>query len=245
MTGSLVLGALLILCGPVIGMLMTTLAKRLCSGRIDSSVWFRSALRKVTGRPGNPAPPVSPQPVPKGRDGCETGLARTRWPGALAGLGGAVLAVLAGGAASETLLAAAFLWLLIGLFETDRLCQRLPDVLTAPLLGVGIALGIQHASLFYVALSAAVGAGALWMLAVLYRRHSGRDGLGFGDVKLMAGISAAVGATAIPWVTLVASGLALATSLWRQRRYDPQAAVPFGCYLAIAAALVWTSTATV
>ncbi len=80
------------------------------------------------------------------------------------------------------------------------------------------------------------------VVRVGYHRVRGREGLGAGDVKLMAGIGAALPPQALPWVTLVAALLALAAVLlvtaWRQRAHAA-APLPFGTFLCAAAALVW------
>jgi leader peptidase (prepilin peptidase)/N-methyltransferase len=71
----------------------------------------------------------------------------------------------------------------------------------------------------------------------------GREGLGLGDVKLMAGIGAGLGPMALPVVTLVAAVLALAfagiMAVQRRARPEGDLAIAFGAYLAGAAGLVW------
>ena len=76
----------------------------------------------------------------------------------------------------------------------------------------------------------------LWGLAAAYARLRHREGLGFGDVKMIAGIGAAVGPVALPAVTLVAAVLALAAA--GLRREGAATAQPFGAALAAGSALV-------
>lgn len=75
----------------------------------------------------------------------------------------------------------------------------------------------------------------------MYELVRRRDGLGLGDVKMMAGIGAGLGWTLVPTATLVAAGLALAVTaidaLRTRTAPDPTQPLPFGSYLAGATAL--------
>ena len=164
----------------------------------------------------------------------------------VAGLAAAAAALALGGPAAERIGATMFLVLLIGLHRGDRLCRRLPDALTAPLAGAGLWIGAQEHGAGSAALGALIGAGALWLLADVYRRARGREGLGMGDVKMMAGLGAMAGPLALPWITLIAaaSGLGAAVMCGALRGAPPRGAdeLPFGCHLAVAGALVWAGT---
>ncbi|WP_417525325.1 prepilin peptidase [Marinovum sp.] len=155
----------------------------------------------------------------------------------------AFAAALAAIAVTETLaemaLTLAFLWSLLALALTDLICLRLPDVMTAPLLAVGLGLAwvAPGRDLVDGLTGAAVGGAVLLALRLAYQSLRGAEGLGLGDVKLALGIGAALGATALPWVGLLASlsGLA-AAALGLFGPTDRATPLPFGVFLCAAAA---------
>lgn len=109
----------------------------------------------------------------------------------------------------------------------------LPDALTIPVLVLGLCLGplagwpaLLVAGLVY---GCAAGLGAA------YRRLKGYDGMGGGDIKLMAALAAWVGPLALCWVVLGACLAGLAYAMLAQRRILPRGAYPFGPFLAGAA----------
>lgn len=84
-----------------------------------------------------------------------------------------------------------------------------------------------------------LGGGFLWLLAYLYFIFSGRDGLGGGDIKLLAWIGAVLGWRAIPFVILVSSVFGSAVGLILSKR-NPEGfktMIPFGPFLAIGAVI--------
>lgn len=134
-----------------------------------------------------------------------------------------------------------YLWVLLGLFLTDAACFRLPDVFTLPLLMIGVCLGTLRFGILHSAMSAVVGAAALWFLALGYSRSRRQEGIGFGDIKMMAGLAAATGIMALPWITLLAAISALAVaggSALQGKQVHADMPVAFGCYLAISGGLV-------
>lgn len=160
----------------------------------------------------------------------------------------AVIAVIIAPDPLSAWLTAGFLWLLLGLGVTDLLWFRLPDVLTGALFGVALALGLVWPVAWItpgLALGGAVmGAAGFWLLRWGYYRLRGREGLGLGDVKLMAGCGAALGPHDLPLMVLTAALTALAVTL--AGRLTPAAtplkadrALPFGAALAAATAVVW------
>jgi len=137
-----------------------------------------------------------------------------------------------------------FAWTLLTLGFIDLEHQILPDALTLPLTGAGLAVAWfaePHAILDNVA-GAVLGFALFYLFAWVYRRWRGREGLGEGDAKLLAALGAWVGASGLPSVVLLASLVALAAALgarsfrWRQALQDR---VPFGPALAAAGWLVW------
>jgi len=139
---------------------------------------------------------------------------------------------------------AAFGWWLLALGWIDWRHAVLPDALTLPLIGLGLAAawGLAPEELADRLAGAAAGYLGLWLVAWLYRRARGRDGLGLGDAKLLAAAGAWVGASGLPSVLAGAAVAALAAAGGMRlagRRLDRHSALPFGPFLAAAAWLVW------
>jgi leader peptidase (prepilin peptidase)/N-methyltransferase len=134
--------------------------------------------------------------------------------------------------------------LLIVLFGTDIDTERLPDILTLPGLAVGLALStFGPLGLESSVLGAALGAGILLAIRWLWLWWKGVDGMGLGDVKMLAMIGAFLGWREI-WVVLFFASLAgaiVGVSLAVLRGRSLQSRLPFGTFLALAAfaASVW------
>ena len=145
------------------------------------------------------------------------------------------LSALAAGLAGPALWAAcAAGWTLLALGWIDADCMLLPDALTLPLLlaGLGASWWLLPEALADHALAAGLGWLSLWMLAWIYRRVRGREGLGEGDAKLLGALGAWVGLAGLPIVLL---GAALAGLLrLRGEAIDASTALPFGPFLALA-----------
>lgn len=132
----------------------------------------------------------------------------------------------------------AFASMLIVLFVIDLRHRILPDRIT--LSGIAIGLGASvvlppgPVSAFAGAL---VGGGLLWAISEGYFRLRGREGLGFGDVKMLAMIGAFLGWELTLLTLFVASlaGSAAGVALIVSRRGGMQSALPFGTFLAIGA----------
>ena len=169
----------------------------------------------------------------------------------LLALGAAVLALAAGGGPGAVLPACLFLWLLLALGVSDILWLRLPDVLTACLfllvLGwIWLDAGggdMARYDLGWALLGAALGSGSFLMIRIGYRALRGREGLGLGDVKLMAPLGAFAGPLDLPLLVLIGALLALLGGLLSgpKPRQGPLRfqALPFGTALCAAAALLW------
>lgn len=128
------------------------------------------------------------------------------------------------------------------LARIDAQTRLLPDLLTLPLLWAGL---LFHWSGGWVELDdavagAAAGYGVLWLIWAAFRCCSGRDGIGFGDLKLAAANGAWLGVEALPWALLVASlSACVAAVLGRvSRRLKRFESIAFGPYLALGAILV-------
>lgn len=120
----------------------------------------------------------------------------------------------------------------------------LPDMLTQPLVWAGLLCcvsGISRLSLGEAVTGAAVGWFSLWTLYWLVFCSTGKEGLGYGDCKLFAGLGAWNGWEALPHILLLATGFTLLHPLWRliQRRVDWRDAYPFGPGLSVSGGMYW------
>jgi leader peptidase (prepilin peptidase)/N-methyltransferase len=135
-------------------------------------------------------------------------------------------------------------WMLLALSAIDLRDGLLPDVLTLPLLaiGLGVSYAIDPALLRDHAIGAVAGFVVFALLAYLYRRLRGREGMGLGDAKLLAAEGAWVGWIGLPTIILFAAVIGLVGALVLSRRGKGLAAtdrLPFGPALAFAGWLVW------
>lgn len=149
------------------------------------------------------------------------------------------------GATPAALAALVLLWGLVALTVIDLDEQLLPDQLTLPLLWLGLLVNID--SLFTDLTSAVIGAAAgylsLWLVFQVFRLITGREGMGYGDFKLLAVFGAFLGWQMLPLVILLSSliGAIIGIGLVVLRGRDRQIPIPFGPYLAVAGfvALLW------
>ncbi len=135
-------------------------------------------------------------------------------------------------------------WLLLALAAIDQRHRVLRDELTLPVIlgGLGVAYMVDSGVLGEHAIGAAAGFASFAAIGWLYRRLRGREGLGLGDAKLLAGAGAWVSWQGLPSVVLLAGASALAVALidWRRgRSLSSTTRVPFGPYLCLGAWLVW------
>lgn len=126
----------------------------------------------------------------------------------------------------------------------DARTLRIPDFLSLPLIaaGLGAAWALSRLPFLDHVIGAAAGYAALFLVALLYRRLRGRDGLGLGDAKLLAAAGAWLGWAALPSVLLAASFTGLAYALARgalRRESGGGNPVPFGPHIAFAILLIW------
>jgi leader peptidase (prepilin peptidase)/N-methyltransferase len=149
------------------------------------------------------------------------------------------------------LLGCVFTAYLVALTGIDLDRQLLPDILTVPLLWIGLvasaSLGAGEApppaALRDAVIGAAAGYGFLWLVFHLFRLITGKEGMGYGDFKLFAAIGSWLGWQMLPLVLLLAAfvGAAVGIALMAARRLGRSVPIPFGPYLAGAAwiALLW------
>lgn len=149
------------------------------------------------------------------------------------------------GPSPQLLAALVFTWMLLALAVIDWRTQLLPDDLTLPLLWLGLLA--STVPLFATPVSAIVGAAAgylsLWSVYWTFKLLTGREGMGYGDFKLLAAFGAWLGWQSLAEIILLSSVVgavvgALLIALRRQRSGQP---MPYGPYLAGAGwiALLW------
>lgn len=168
---------------------------------------------------------------------CQTPIAK-RYP--LVELASATLAALAlwrFGAGAQMLAAVLFCWFLLSMTLIDVDHLLLPDNLTLPLLWLGLLLNLNtlFVPLSSAVLGAALGYGILWSLYWLFKLATGKEGMGYGDFKLLAAIGAWFGWQSLLPVLLLASftGAALGLGLMALRRLGEDRVLPFGPALAL------------
>ncbi len=136
-------------------------------------------------------------------------------------------------------------WGLLAMSMIDVDHQLLPDVLVLPLLWLGLIL--NNFGLFVPLESALWGAVtgylSLWSVYWLFKLVTGKEGMGYGDFKLLAMLGAWGGWQVLPLTILLSSvvGAVLGSILLRMQRAESNTPIPFGPYLAIAGwiALLW------
>jgi leader peptidase (prepilin peptidase)/N-methyltransferase len=137
--------------------------------------------------------------------------------------------------------ACVFLWMLTALTVIDLDTQLLPDDLTLPLLWAGLIANLF--GLFVPLHTAVIGAIAgylsLWLVYWIFRLVRGKEGMGYGDFKLLAALGAWLGWSMLPIIVLLSSvvGAAIGLSLIVFKGRDHNVPLAFGPYLAIAGAI--------
>jgi len=145
----------------------------------------------------------------------------------------------------QALGAMAFVWCMVALTFIDVDTQLLPDAITLPLLWAGLLINLRgtFVDLPAAVIGAAAGYLVLWSVYWLFKLVTGKEGMGFGDFKLLAAIGAWLGWKMLPLVILASSfvGAAVGIALMVLARHGRDVPIPFGPYLAGAGliALFW------
>lgn len=148
------------------------------------------------------------------------------------------------------LAAVLFTWALICLTLIDYDTQLLPDSITLPLLWLGLLVNSfgLFTTLHLAVAGAMVGYLTLWSIFWLFKLLTGKEGMGYGDFKLLAALGAWVGVGQLPVIILFSSlvGAVVGIALILFRQHDKQNPIPFGPYLAVAGwiALIWGTEIT-
>jgi leader peptidase (prepilin peptidase)/N-methyltransferase len=144
----------------------------------------------------------------------------------------------------------AFIWALIALTFIDFDTQLLPDDITLPLLWLGLLLNLNGA---YTTLPNAVGGAVagyliLWSVYWAFKLATGKEGMGYGDFKLLAALGAWMGWQMLPLIIILSSavGAVVGIALMVFAKHGRNIPIPFGPYLAGGGliALFWGQTLT-
>ncbi len=154
------------------------------------------------------------------------------------------------GATLAALGAILFIWAMIALAFIDLDTQLLPDQITLPLLWLGLAFNLvgTYADLSSAVIGAMAGYLSLWSVYWLFKLITGKEGMGYGDFKLLGAIGAWLGWMLLPLTILLSSvvGALVGIALIALTRHKREQAIPFGPYLAAAGiiALFWGDAIT-
>lgn len=234
---------LALLVAPFIGSFLGVVVERLPEG--GSIVFARSSCRRCGNvLAAHDLMPLLSWLARRGRCGCGKIRLSAFYPGIeLAAL---VVAASAAVVVSGWLLWASLAlgWTLLALAAIDLRHYLLPNLLTLPLIPIGLAVAwlIEPARLADHVIGAVAGLCGFALIAWLYRRVRRREGLGLGDAKLLAGGGAWLGWQALPSVVVIAAASALAVALAGAIAGAKLAAttrIAFGPYLALGIWLVW------
>jgi len=138
----------------------------------------------------------------------------------------------------QGVLALALTWTLIALTFIDADTTLLPDSMTLPLMWLGLLANVfgVFAPLEEAVIGAAVGYLSLWSVYWLFKLATGREGMGYGDFKLLAALGAWLGYTMLLPIILLSSivGAVVGGGLMLMARRGRDIPIPFGPYLAAA-----------
>lgn len=157
----------------------------------------------------------------------------------------------------ETVAALALTWSLVTLAGIDFDTKLLPDSITLPLLWLGLFLSLFYPQadaqrLFIDPRTAIIGAAAgylsLWSVYQLFKLTTGKEGMGYGDFKLLGALGAWLGWQALPLIIILSAvvGAVVGVALILLARHGREVPMPFGPFLAAAGwiALMWGDTLT-
>ena len=133
------------------------------------------------------------------------------------------------------------LWMLIAMSFIDLDTQLLPDELTLPLMWLGLLINLDGT--FVPLRDAVIGAAAgyifLWLVYWMFFAATGKEGIGYGDFKLLAALGAWMGWMMLPLIVLLSSvvGATVGLLMIALKRHHRDSPIPFGPFLATAGLL--------
>ncbi|MCH8158819.1 MAG: prepilin peptidase [Proteobacteria bacterium] len=146
-------------------------------------------------------------------------------------------------------------WALIAISVIDIDHQIIPDSISLPLIWAGLFLSLFHesagAEILFVDPGTAIAGGlagylSLWSIYHLFRLLTGKEGMGYGDFKLLAALGAWLGWQQLPLIIMMSAvvGLVINVTLIVARGKDRNVPIPFGPYLAMAGwiTMLWGET---
>ena len=132
-------------------------------------------------------------------------------------------------------------WSLVALCMIDFDHQLLPDNLTLPLMWAGLSLSLLHGNVLPITpqdaiVGALAGYLSLWLVFHLFKLATGKEGMGYGDFKLLGALGAWLGWQMLPLIIMLSAcvGATVGISLILLRGRDRNIPIPFGPYLAAA-----------
>ena len=152
----------------------------------------------------------------------------------------------------ESVMAIIMTFALVAISVIDADTQLIPDSIVLPLMWTGLLMSLFHPmagseTLFITPRDAIVGATAgylsLWSVYQLFKLVTGKEGMGYGDFKLLAALGAWLGWQQLPVIVLMSAvvGAVVGISMMVFKRHDRSVPIPFGPYLAGAGwiAMLW------
>lgn len=145
----------------------------------------------------------------------------------------------------ETGFALLLTWVLIALSFIDIDHQLLPDSITLPVLWLGLLVNLfdLYSGIHASVIGAIAGYVVLWLVYQAFKLVTGKEGMGYGDFKLLALFGAWLGWQTLPLIILLSSlvGAVIGITMMIVVKRDHNIPIPFGPYLAIAGwiALLW------
>ncbi len=149
-----------------------------------------------------------------------------------------ILPLMIFGPSVAAIAALGLVWCLVALTMIDIDHQLLPDAITLPLLWAGLLVNLWgvYTPIESAVIGAIAGYLSLWSVYWLFKLATGKEGMGYGDFKLLAALGAWMGWTFLPMIILLSSlvGAVLGIAIIVASGRDKAKPLPFGPYLAIA-----------
>jgi leader peptidase (prepilin peptidase)/N-methyltransferase len=159
------------------------------------------------------------------------------------------------GVGPEAIMAIVMTLALVPVAMIDADTQLIPDSIVLPLIWIGLAMSLYHPvvgaeTLFVAPHDAIVGAMAgylsLWSIYWLFKLVTGKEGMGYGDFKLLAALGAWLGWQQLPLIILMSAvvGAIVGIAIMVIRKHERSVPIPFGPYLAAAGwiSMLWGET---